>query len=134
MKYGGNAIGNSANGISPAIHTQMNVKEQIDQIFRTTVAAQVEAGNHARWGNDESVAVIRALADVAFGDLNEGFDAIEARVAQVVNPSAFAQSLETLSDGSGKDRDGNKDDRPAAKCWIRRPSRGTRRGKDSGLD
>lgn len=73
--------------------------ESIKQVYTTAVRAAVAKGNHARWGEAESLSVIEALFDAAVSDddaLAEGFDAIRANVAKVINPSAFAQVLDKL--------------------------------------
>jgi len=45
------------------------------------------------WGGEDSVAVIEAVADAAYG-AEEGFDVIRGLVSTVVNPSQFRQGLE----------------------------------------
>lgn len=86
-------------------------KKAIADAFRDTVRAQVKEGGNTRWGERESTAVIEALADTAYG-LEEGFDGIRDLVRRVVNPSAFAQFLES-----------QPKTHPA---HIRRPGRGKR--------
>lgn len=102
-------------------------KEEYKAEFLKAVQVNVEKGNHARWGNDESVSVIEKLVEAVNSDDSQpGFDAIRDYVATVVNPSAFAQKLEELSDGSGKDNEGKADARPASPRYIRRPAKATR--------
>lgn len=104
-------------------------KEQSDKIkeaFKAVVRERVALGNHARWGESDSLAVVEKLVEVLQGDDElalEGFDAIRANVGQVVNPSAFAQVLEKLPDGVDKDANGVV--QPAHPSFIRRPKRGT---------
>lgn len=92
-------------------------KEQSDKIkeaFKAKVREQVALGNHVKWGESDSLAVIAELVSVLQSDEElalEGFDAIRANVSQVVNPSAFAQVLEKLGT-----------EHPS---HIRRPKRGT---------
>lgn len=78
----------------------------IKEAYQATVAEQVKKGANARWGEAESVAVIKAV--VKAGAMESGLDEVEANaladnvvaeVARVVNPSAFAQRLEKLPDG-----------------------------------
>lgn len=87
---------------------------EIKDTFKTVVRQQVAKGGKVRWGEAESLAVIEALCDVLLTNEDagaDGFDAIRANVGQVVNPSAFAQTLEKLPK-----------DHPAS---ITRPKRGT---------
>lgn len=88
--------------------------QEIKDTFKTVVRQQVAKGGKVRWGEAESLAVIEALVEVMVTNEDataEGFDAIRANVGQVVNPSAFAQTLEKLPK-----------DHPAS---ITRPKRGT---------
>jgi len=71
----------------------------IKEVFQQTVKAELAKSNGTKWGAKESVAVILALiADETGGPDADpsGFDAefVEA-ITKVVNPSAFAQSLES---------------------------------------
>ncbi len=114
--------------------------KKVIEAFKAEVRKQVAKGGHSRWGNDESVAVIAELVSVMNSDEElsaEGFDAIRDKVAEVVNPSAFAQRLESLPDGTGFDADGkaeepngvDADGKPthvAHPAWIRRPKKGKR--------
>jgi len=89
-------------------------KVMLADAFKVSVRKFVKAGNHAKWGEAESVGVISDMTDAMVSDddaLNEGFDAIRAFVAKVVNPSAFAQTLDKLPK-----------DHPA---HLNRPKRGT---------
>jgi hypothetical protein len=95
---------------------------KVKEAFKAAVRSAVAKGNHARWGEAESTAVIEALFDLALSDDevgSEGFDAIRANVARVVNPSAFAQYLDKLPK-----------DHPAS---ITRPARGSG-GSKSGME
>lgn len=88
--------------------------QEIKDTFKTVVRQQVAKGGKVRWGEAESLAVIEALVEVMMSNADaqaDGFDAIRVNVAQVVNPSAFAQTLERLPK-----------DHPAS---ITRPKRGT---------
>lgn len=76
-----------------------NTKLMLAEAFKVSVRKFVAQNNHSKWGESESVGVISDMVDAMTSDddaMNEGFDAIRAFVAKVVNPSAFAQSLEKL--------------------------------------
>lgn len=81
----------------------MTTKEQISEAFKTAVLARLKLRGgdgtpNAKangWGGEDSVAVIEAIVDAAYlGDSPEGFDAVKANVAALVNPSQFRQRLE----------------------------------------
>lgn len=119
------------------------VIEKVSATFRQTVRAQVAKGNHSQWREGDSLAVIEEMVGLLTSDEEvgaEGFDAIRDQMKRVVNPSAFAQSLEGLPDGSGKNKDGEADGSvdpesgkfvatPAHPSWIRRAEKGKRAGK-----
>lgn len=70
----------------------------ITETFVAAVAARATANMHGSWGTEDSVSVIEQLVDAAYlGDKPEGFDAVRALVADLVNPSAFRQKLEKLA-------------------------------------
>ena len=74
-------------------------KAMLAETFKVSVRKFVAQGNHAKWGEAESVGVISDMTDALMSDKDasaEGFDAIRAFVAKVVNPSAFAQTLDKL--------------------------------------
>lgn len=115
-----------------------SVIEKVQAQFRGLVREQVAKGNHSRWGESESVAVVEGLFALAASDDEiggEGFDAIREQVKRVINPSAFAQGLEGLSDGTGRDKEGKADLAPdgspnaAHPAWIRRAEKGKRSGR-----
>ena len=120
----------------------INAITKVSETFKSAVRAEVAKGNHARWGERESVNVIEALFGLSESDADvqaEGFDAIRDKVAEVVNPSAFAQKLETLPDGTGVNADGEAETQgivdgkfTSHPAWIRRAKRGTKKG--GGLD
>lgn len=94
--------------------------ENIDTVkaaFTAAVRSAVAKGNHQGWGQDDSVAVIAAVATEAFSSGGDFADC-ERYVAQVVNPSAFAQVLEKLETSH-----------PA---HIRRPGKGQRKSSVAG--
>jgi hypothetical protein len=72
--------------------------EKIFKVFATAVQLQVEAGDHKKWGQDDSREVIRAISDEAYG-LEEGFDVISDYVFELCNPSAFKQKLQAKPEG-----------------------------------
>lgn len=120
--------------------TLMNktISEKVAATFRTSVREAVAKGNHSRWGEGESAQVIEALVELLVSDDEvsaDGYDAIREQVRRVINPSAFAQGLEDLPDGSGKDKDGQDDKdadgnpKPAHPSFIRRVGKGKRGGK-----
>lgn len=85
----------------------------ISEAFKTSVRNSIAKGNHARWGEAESVDAIGAAIVAAC--MESGLDAAEAKavadncspfVRRVVNPSAFAQDMEKLPDGTGLDAEG----------------------------
>jgi hypothetical protein len=89
-------------------------KAMLAEAFKTSVRKFVAQGNHTKWGEAESVGVISDMVEALMSDEDasaEGFDAIHSRVAKVVNPSAFAQTLDKLPK-----------DHPA---HLNRPKRGT---------
>lgn len=103
--------------------------QEIKDTFKTVVRQQVAKGGKVRWGEAESLAVIEALVDVLVSNEDaqaDGFDAIRTNVGQVVNPSAFAQTLEKLPavgfDEKGQPLAGGTFPHPAR---IVRPKRGT---------
>jgi hypothetical protein len=120
----------------------INAITKVSETFKATVRAEVAKGNHARWGEKESVNVIEALFGLGESDADvqaEGFDAIRDKVAEVVNPSAFAQKLETLPDGTGFDAEGKAETQgivdgkfTSHPAWIRRTKRGGK--KSATLD
>lgn len=82
---------------------------KVTEAFRKAVEAQVVKGGRRTWGADDSCAVIESLVDCLINEkevASEGYDAIADRVKKVVNPSAFAQVLESLPDGTGMDAEG----------------------------
>ena len=122
----------------------------INQKFKGAVRALIAKGNHVKWGESDSVAVIVAMA-TAIGE-ESGLSAVEATAlgealapyaAKVVNPSAFAQGQETMPDGSGFDAEGKAEnlsydsasdslrlvaevgEHVAHPAYIRRPKRGS---------
>lgn len=115
-----------------------SVQQKVADVFRKAVRERVAANNHAAWGNADSAKVIEALVDLVISDDEvqlEGTDAISGQILAVVNPSAFAQKLEELPDGSGKTADGEADvdaegvAKAAHPSFLRRPKKGTGRGK-----
>lgn len=89
-------------------------KLELDKSFADSVRKCVAKGNHARWGEPESVRVIKDVVEAFVSSedaMSEGVDALESYLAAVVNPSQFAQRLE------------KKDTSHPA--HIRRPARGT---------
>ena len=115
-------------------------KAMLAEAFKTSVRKAVAKGNHARWGEAESVAVVSDMTDALMSDEDasaEGFDCIRGYVAKVVNPSAFAQSLDKLPNGtdrergtydeaSGKVREAKAgEDLVAHPSYLNRPKRGT---------
>lgn len=118
------------------------VTEKVADTYKAAVRTAVAKGNHSRWGNEESVSVIEALFGLALSDEEvglEGFDAISQQVSNVVNPSAFAQILEGLPDGTGQDKEGKPDKdvdgnpKAAHPAWIRRGKRGGGGSRTAGL-
>lgn len=130
----------------------MNMKN-ITEAFKQSVRTSAAKGGHIRWGENESTAAI--VAAIVAGAMESGLDEIEANalatnltpyVREVVNPSAYAQKLEQLPDGSGKDAEGEAatvsfDEASgglmpfvtvgahvAHPAYIRRPARGSRKG------
>lgn len=91
-------------------------QKQVQSVFGAKVAERVKLGGNVSWGGDDSVATIEALADAAYS-LDEGFDLIRGYVSELVNPSAFAQKLEKLPEGSA--------------CHITRPKRERGKGSDA---
>jgi len=78
-----------------------DTKIMLAEAFKVSVRKFVAQNNHSKWGEAESVGVISDMVDALMSDDDasaEGFDAIRAFCAKVVNPSAFAQSLEKLPD------------------------------------
>lgn len=97
-------------------------QDEINEAFKTAVRRCVAQGNHAKWGEGESLEVIEELVGVLVSSEDaslEGFASIRAKVALVVNPSAFAQFLEK-----------QPLDHPS---HIRRPKRGTG-GSKAGVE
>lgn len=85
----------------PSPHIQIMT---IAEAFKASVRDSVAKGNHARWGEVESTQAISAVVKAAA--IESGLDETEATaladniypfVKRVVNPSAFAQSLDGLS-------------------------------------
>lgn len=101
-------------------------KEQSDKLkaaYVAKVTERVVLGNHASWGEEDSLAVIEELVGVMTSDDEltlEGFMCIRENVKNVVNPSAFAQVLEKLPL-----------DHPR---HIRRPKRGTGGTRGRGVE
>jgi hypothetical protein len=78
-----------------------DTKIMLAEAFKVSVRKFVAQNNHSKWGEAESVGVISDMVDAMTSNdyaLEEGFDSIRAFCAKVVNPSAFAQSLEKLPD------------------------------------
>ena len=68
----------------------------IRDVFQSAVKAELAKSNGTKWGNDESVNVILALFCDNVGEDSMAQDAeFVAAIKKVVNPSAFAQSLES---------------------------------------
>lgn len=68
----------------------------IKDVFQASVKAELAKSNGTKWGNDESVNVILALiADNVGGDDCSKDSEFVAAIKKVVNPSAFAQALES---------------------------------------
>lgn len=149
-KRGGAILVSAFNNHRARWASTMTTTQKVQEAFRSIVGT-LTARNRARWGNAESVEVIEKLVELLQSDEEiglEGFDAIRARVAQMVNPSAFAQNLEELPDGTGLDKEGKPDNRTFDEAtftltnvragealvphpfWLRRPSRGPRAVKN----
>lgn len=125
----------------------------INQAFKQAVRSAAAKSNHAKWGETESTSSICAAIEAAA--MESGMDEVEAKamvqnltpyVREVVNPSAYAQKLEQLPDGTGKDAEGKDETvsydtasgglmpfvtvgaHVAHPAYIRRPARGSRKG------
>ena len=125
----------------------------ITEAFKTSVRNSAAKAGHIRWGENESTAAI--VAAIVAGAMESGLDETEATamasnltpyVREVVNPSAYAQKLEQLPDGTGLDAEGKAETvsydeasgglmpfvtvgvHKAHPAYIRRPARGSRKG------
>lgn len=100
-----------------------NVIKKVQKTYADAIRGAAAKNGNSRWGSNESIAVITALVELLVGDEEvglEGVDAITTEITNVVNPSAFAQALETLPETNP--------------CHIRRPEKGGRKGsKVAGL-
>lgn len=127
--------------------------KSITEAFKASVRNSAAKSNHARWGEVESTSAI--VAAIVAAAMESGLDETEATamatnltpyVREVVNPSAYAQKLEQLPDGSGLDAEGKPETvsydsasgglmpfvtvgaHIAHPAYIRRAQRGSRKG------
>lgn len=68
----------------------------VKEVFQKSVLAQLAKNNNTKWGAEESVAVIIDLLvdNTGAEELREDAELVQA-IKKVVNPSQFAQSLES---------------------------------------
>jgi len=76
--------------------------QTLKQVYSNAVAARLSAQSNRGWGGKDSLAVIEALTDWAYGESNEGFDPVRESIGELVNPSAFRQKLEGNYDDKAK--------------------------------
>lgn len=68
---------------------------EIVKAYNESVSAQLKANGNSGWATPQSVAVIEAISDAAYGS-DEGFDVIRPLVTELCNASAFRTKLEKL--------------------------------------
>lgn len=94
--------------------TKAEIELELAGVRKASVRTQVQKGGRARWGEAESLAVVGDIVEAFCGDedaMAEGSGVLLPLLRPLINPSAFAQSLEKLPA-----------EHPA---HIRRPARGS---------
>lgn len=68
----------------------------VKEVFQASVKAELAKSNNSKWGADESLAVIMALLvdNTGAPELAED-EELKAAIKTVINPSQFAQALES---------------------------------------
>lgn len=68
----------------------------IKDVFQAAVKAELAKSNNSKWGADESLGVVMALIIDETGAEEIGENAeLKAAIKTVINPSQFAQALES---------------------------------------